>query len=227
MTDDRGNYRVSGLPTGKYIVQAILSMSRTITYISSSNSSTSSSNSSGGSLIVYSGSTPLLKDTASFTLELNEERAGEDLRIPASKIHTITGYIVSARDGHVINGGQVYLYHADDHSYAGSANTSENDPGFTLSFIYDGEYTLSSPVSFDMDYRLLPQPPGSFSLPQYEGHPLHPYGAASMPLHVDSDMENVTIAVPEAGPQEVQAFKNLVQEQEQSSPPAANANPSN
>ncbi len=81
--------------------------------------------------------------------------------------------------------------------------------------------------SYKIDYRLLPQQPGNFLLPLYEGHPLHPYGAASMPLHVDSDMDNVTIAVPEASTQQVQAFKNLIQEQEQSSQPAANSNPSN
>ena len=74
--------------------------------------------------MIYSGSTPRLKDAAVLALDLSEERAGEDLRIPLSKLHPITGNIVSAHDGHVINAGQVDLYHADDKSFAGSTDST-------------------------------------------------------------------------------------------------------
>jgi hypothetical protein len=218
-TDDRGNYRVSGLPARKYVVQVTLDLSTNITYISSHGGSTSASGSRFDILPIYSGSTPRLKDATSFAVDLGEERAGEDLRIPISKLHTITGNIVSAHDGHVINGGQVQLEFADDHSVAGVGNSSEQDPSFTLNFIFDGEYILTSAASYDVDYELLPDPGGNVSPPQYTGHPRHFYGSASQPLHVDRDMDGVTIAVPEPTAKEAQAFREMLQQQEQQNQP--------
>jgi hypothetical protein len=216
-TDDRGDYRISGLPERKFIVQVTLNLMRTITYISSG--STSGSGYGGAALTIYSGSTPRLMDAASFAIGLGEERTNEDIQIPTSKLHTITGNIVSAHDGHVINGGQVYLIHTDDKSFAGSADVSEDDPDFTLNFIYGGEYILTSPMSADFDYELRPQQPGSSpSPPQYDSHPRHLYGSASIPLHVDDDMDGVTIAVPEPSADEAQAYKEALQRQEHQSP---------
>jgi hypothetical protein len=213
-TDDRGNYRINGLPERKFIVQVTLNLMRTITYMSSGSSSSSSSG--GAALTIYSGSTPRLRDASSFTIELGEERTNEDVRIPISKLHTISGNIVSAHDGHVINGGQVYLIHADDKSFAGSADVSEDHPDFTLNFIYDGEYILTSAMSADIDYELRPQQPGSGpSPPQYDSHPRHLYGSASIALHVDGDLDGVTIAVPEPSADEAQAYKEALQRQEQ------------
>jgi hypothetical protein len=214
-TDDRGIYRISGLPAGKYLVQVNLDLTLQITYMSHSSTSTSSSGGHYDILTIYSGSTPRLKDAAGFSLDLGEERPGEDLRIPISKLHTIHGNIVSAHDGHVVNGGQVTLRYADDKSLAAAANSSAEDPGFTLNFVYEGDYTLASPMSADVDYELLPDPHGAVAPPQYTSHPRHLYGSASMSLHVDGDMDGVTLAVPEPTAKEAQTYKNLLQQQEQ------------
>jgi hypothetical protein len=195
-TDDRGNYRISGLPGQKYTVQVRLDASEMITYVSSGASSTSMTNNTN-QLIIYSGNTPRLKDATPLSVGLSEERTGEDIRIPMSKLHRVSGFIVSAHDGHTINSGEVVLYSTDHKSIGGHANSTENNPGFTLNFVLDGEYILSSPMSMDVDYQLRVQPIGSPPAPLYDSHPLHLYGSASVPLHVDSDMDGVTIAVPE------------------------------
>ena len=214
-TDDRGNYRISGLPAGKYIIATTFNLSQSITYISSNGSSTNSNSNQWTNFKIYSGNTTRLKDAAVLSLTPGEEHTGEDLQFPLSRLHTITGHIVSAHDGHVINGGQVDLYNSDDKSLAGTAHISVDDPGFTFNFIYDGEYVLSSPMSADVDYQPLPQPPGSLSPPQYNSRPRHFYGYASKPLHVDVDMDGVTIAVPEPTAQETQTFKDAIERQEQ------------
>lgn len=214
-TDDRGNYRISGLPAGKYLVQVTLDLTQQITYISHGSTSTSTVGNRFDTMTIYSGSTPRLKDAAGFSVDLGEERAGENLSIPISKLHTIRGNIVSAHDGHVVNGGQVTLVYTDDKSIAAAANSSEEDPGFTLNFVYEGDYTLTSPISFDVDYELLPDPHGANAPPQYTGHPRHLYGSAFMPLHVDGDMDGVTLAVPEPSATEAQSYKNALQQQEQ------------
>jgi hypothetical protein len=217
-TDDRGNYRISGLPERKYIVLVMLNPSETITYISAGSTSTSNSNNTN-QLTIYSGNTPRLKDAVPFAVGLGEERTGEDIRIPMSKLHKVTGYMVSAHDGHVINSGQVELLYASDSSMAGYASSTQNNPGFTLNFVFDGEYILSCPASMDVDYQLRSQQPGNANPPLYDAHPGHLYGSATMPLHVESDMDGVTIAVPEPTAKEAQVFKDALQQQEQTQSP--------
>jgi hypothetical protein len=107
------------------------------------------------------------------------------------------------------------LFRSDDSSYAGSANLSEDDPGFTFNFIYEGEYSLSSTMSADFDYQLRPQQAGSPSPPQYDEHPRQLYGAAGKHLHVDGDMLGVTLAVPGATQEESKVFRDALQQQEQ------------
>lgn len=205
-TDDRGNYRISGLPAGKYIIAASFDLSESVSYMSSSDGSTNGNSNQWTNFKVYSGNTTRLKDATILSLTLGEEYNGEGLQFPLSKLHTIIGHIVSAHDGHVINSGQIDLYNSDDKSLAGSAHLSVDNPSFTLNFVYDGEYTLSSPASADVDYELLPQQGDTMSPPQYNAHPWHFYGSASKPLHVDGDMDGVTIAVPESTAKGAQTF---------------------
>lgn len=211
-TDDRGNFRISGLPAGKYAIEVVLEFGNSRTYFSSSG--VSSMSYAPERLEIYSGNTPRVKDAASFTLQTREERTGEDIVIPISKLHTIKGNIVSAQDGHVVNSGEVSLINADDRSTVGSANLVEDDSSFTLSFIFEGDYILSSLGSADVDYLPVPRPEGSMGPPQFNTRVLHQYGAASISLHVDRDLDGVTLTVPEPTEKEAQMFKELMRQQE-------------
>lgn len=212
-TDDRGNYRISGLPPGKYVIESDLEFSDTKWYTFASGSGGASSTSHATSLPIYSGNTPRKKEAIGFTLQAGEERTGEDILIPISKLHTIKGNIVSARDGHVVNSGGVVLFNAADRSIAGSQSLTEDDPSFTFSFVFDGEYILSAPASADVDYVPIPRGPGQVGPPQFNTHMRHFYGSASMPLQVDGDMDGVTIAVPEPSAKEAQMYRDAVRQQ--------------
>ncbi len=215
-SDDRGNYRISGLPAGRYIVMANLSASRSIDYISANSSGSTSSNGTQSNLDIYSGSTHRKKEASSFSISLGEERNGEDIRIPLSKLHTISGNFVSALDGHVVNGGQVILLNADDKSFVAAAGATEDDPGFIFYFVFEGDYVLSSSMSADVDYVPISLPHSDAPMPpQFEGKPRHFYGSASKPLHVEGDMQGVTIEVPEPTAKEVQMFKAMEEQQQQ------------
>jgi len=218
VTDDRGNYRISGLPPGKYAIEVSLNFDNTKTYISTSSSGTvsgsGSSNGHSASLSVYSGNSLREKNAVGFTLQTREERTGEDIIIPTSKLHTIKGNIVSAHDGHVVNSGSVNISNADDHSYAGSDGLTEEDSDFTLSFIFEGDYILSSFASADVEYVPAPRPQGDLGPPQFNAHPRHLYGPASKSLHVDGDLDGVTLPVPEPTAKEAQMYKDLLRQQE-------------
>jgi hypothetical protein len=215
LTDDRGDYRISGLPAGKYIIATTIDLSEFVSYRSSSGSSSSSGSNRWTNFKIYSGNTPRLKDADVLSLSLGEEYLGENLQFPLSKLHTVTGHVVSARDGHVVNSGQVDLLNSDDKSVAGSAHISVDNDEFAFDFIYDGEYILSSPTSADVQYELLPHQPGSLSPPQYKTHLRHLYGSVSKPLHVDGDMDGVTIAAPEPTAEETQALMKAFREDRQ------------
>jgi hypothetical protein len=215
VTDDRGNYRISGLPAGKYVVVVDVDFSDTKRYVSSSGGGTYVSNAHTALLSIYSGNTPRKKDAAAFTIQTREERTGEDIVIPMSKLHTIKGNIISAHDGHIVNSGGVVLLNADDHFPVAQESLTEDEPSFTLSFIFEGEYILSSLSSADVDYVQIPQLGDQRGLPQYRANPHHFYGSASMPLHVDGDMDGVTISVPEPTAKEAQMYKEAMQQQEQ------------
>ncbi len=103
MTDDKGSYRISGLPAREYVVEVQLNLSR-FSYTSDGNGSGGSS-SGYASMHIYSGGKLRPKEAAPFVLGSGEERRGEDIEIPASKFHTVRGGIVAAHDGHVVNGG--------------------------------------------------------------------------------------------------------------------------
>jgi hypothetical protein len=215
-TDDRGNYRISGLPSGKYALEVDLSFSMSSTlYISAAGSSSFSSNAHASRLAIYSGNTPRVKDAAGFTVRPREERTGEDIVIPISKLHTIRGNIVSAHDGHVVNSGQVTLLNADDQSYAGSDSLTEDNTNFTLSFVFEGDYVLSVLASADVDYVPIPRVSGTLGPPQFRPHVLHFYGSTSTPLHVDGDVDGLTIGVREPTAKEAEMYKNALQQEEQ------------
>ena len=154
------------------------------------------------------------KDAVAFTVQAREERVGEDIVLPMSKLHTIKGNIVSAHDGHVVNAGGVVLLSADDHFPVAQQSLTEEDPSFTLSFIFEGDYILSSAGSIDVEYVPITQPGDQGAPPQFRAVPHHFFGSASMPLHVHSDLDGVTIAVPEPTPEEAQEFKDEMRRQE-------------
>jgi hypothetical protein len=215
VTDDRGNFRISGLPSGKYAVEVDLEFSDSKRFISTSGSSGSSSNGHAAKLAIYSGHTPRLKDAAGFTVRTPEEHGGEDIVIPISKLHTIRGNIVSAHDGHVVNSGQVILFNADDHTYAGSDHVTEENTGFTLSFIFEGDYVLNVPMSADVDYLPVARASGAVGPPQFDAHVLHFYGNSSAPLHVDGDIDGAIINVQEPTAKEAQFYKDAMRQEEQ------------
>lgn len=221
--DDRGNYRFSGLPAGKYIVRMELTQMKFVTRTSSSgsrSSSGSSDDSGWNPITIYSGGATSLYKPHSFELSLGDEHTGEDFRIPISRYHTVTGTIVSAHDGHAIRRGQVELVSTDDNSFIGSANISEDTPEFTFHFVHDGEYVLTTRMALDVDPSALSQS-GELSPSAYDSPAVHLYGNATMPLHVAGDMNGITLALPEPAPEDLQAFRDAIHQHESQSQTAA------
>lgn len=196
-TDDQGEYRISGLPAGEYLLEAQLNLSKT-SYNVDDQGSASVSMASLYSLSVYSGGKMRAKDAAPFTITAGEERRGEDLQIPLSRLHTVRGNLVAVRDGHVVNGGKIWLLYADDKSVAGQTSLSSDDDGFTFSFVPEGDYILRVEEAADNEYRHMPNDSKAWSPPRTETRTLRRYGMAEQRVQVLGEMAGLIVTVPDA-----------------------------
>ena len=195
-TDDRGNYRWSGLPAREYLVEIDLALNRTSIQISGQGMSMNSGE-GGVTVPVYSGSSLRQKDATPFLLKRGEERPGEDLTIPLNKLHSVAGVVTAASDGHTVNSGTVELLYADDKTVAVSTKMAKDDPGFSLNFVPEGDYLLRVTNASDVEYTEVANDPGTWPRTRTESHTVHSYGTGEQPLHVSGDMTGVAAAVPE------------------------------
>jgi hypothetical protein len=135
VTDDRGNYRISGLAPGPYIVRAILT---------AGNASAGSAMTAGSMhLTVLSGNATRLDDAKPITVATQEDRKGEDLTMPLSHLHTISGSVMAKLDGKTANSGTVQLREDADTSLVQlQVATIEPNGTFHFDYVSNGHYTL-------------------------------------------------------------------------------------
>lgn len=197
-TDDRGTFRITGLPALKEaIVEADLTAENSTLSFNKMGFSTS-----GGpsfSLAFYSGGALRPKDAKPFQLTSGEERPGEDITLPISKLHKIDGALLAKRDGHVLNKGSVSLLFSDDRSLVGTAEIGAESEDFDFAFVPEGDFVLKVNSAADARFDEVLNAPGSFPPSWTKATTVHEYGTTEIPLHVDSDRTGVTVDVPEKG----------------------------
>jgi hypothetical protein len=195
MTDDRGNYRIGGLPAQKYMVEVVLNLS-SYWMTTDNQGSYGMSTQNSYSISIFSDNKMRAKDAKPFDLNLGEERTDEDIQVPIGKLHSVRGTVTAARDSHAVNGGKVTLLYPDDKSPLAEANISR-DAEFDFSFVPEGDYLLHIDNAADTEYKDVPNPPGSVPPEYTSSHAVQSYGTAEVPIHVGNDMTGVTIAVPD------------------------------
>jgi hypothetical protein len=198
VTDDRGNFRITGLPPLKEaIVETDLSIENSTLHFSKVGFSTH-----GGpsfTLAFYSGSALRLGAAKPFQLTMGEDRPGEDISLPLSKLHQVQGVLLSKKDGHVLNKGSVSLLFADDRTQLGSTEIGEGNENFDFPFVPEGDYVLKVNSAADARFEEIPNSPGSVPPSWTKTTMVHEYGTTEVPLHVDSERTGVTVDVPEKG----------------------------
>jgi hypothetical protein len=190
-TDDLGRYRISGLRNGEYLVQAGL------VHVDSVPGALGMSDLMRSSLMIYSGDATRKSDAVSFKLGTGEERTGEDIVIPLSKLHSISGVVTAARDGHAINSGSVDVRTSEDNEIIALAEIG-NDGSFHLESVPEGAYILRIRNPHDKQAQTLAGPGNMiFS----SDKTIHQYGDLEQTLKVEGDIPNLVLAVPEQAAQ--------------------------
>jgi hypothetical protein len=198
-TDDLGHYRLTGLQPREYMVEVVLQLQQMNFASAPGESGGSSSINNVASLSFYSGSATRKADAKPFKLSANEENSGEDITIPLAKLHTITGEIVAAHDGHVLNQGNVKLLDAGDKSEVETGKLERADGKFHLLFVPEGNYILRVDTAADVTYEDVPFPPGTMPPSHEVAHTIHAYGNADQPINIHDDTPTIVISVPEKG----------------------------
>lgn len=198
-TDDRGAYRISSIPPGEqFLIKVVLSIANFNVYYGKGGTSYYSQ--PDFTLSFYTGGTLRPSAAKPFALTLGEERPGEDIVLPLSKLHRLQGAVVAQHDGHILNQATVQLLFADDQSPLGGTALSKDDSRFSFAFVPEGDYILRVSNAGDARYDDIPNPPGSVPPTHSETHTLRTYGSIDLPIHIESDRLDLSVPVPDKAP---------------------------
>lgn len=196
-TDDLGHYRLTGLDPREYMVEVILQLQNMQFGFTPGAVGGSTSINNVATLSFYSGSAARKQDAKPFKVAANEEHSGEDITIPLAKLHTITGELTAAHDGHLLNQGEIKLLDPDDKSELESTKLDRADNKFHFYFVPEGSYILRVSSAADVTYEDVPYPPGSMPPTHEVTHTIHSYGTLDQPLNVHDDLPSLVLSVPD------------------------------
>lgn len=160
-TDDLGCYRIAGLAPRDYILQADLELQDADFGMTSGGMATTMMYRPGVTISFFSGETARKRNAVPFKLTGGEERSGEDMTIPVSKLHNVSGELRAAPDGHLLTGGNVQLLDPEDKSVIEFMNLTRSDSRFHFAFVPEGRYILRVSGAADVTYEDVPYPPGN------------------------------------------------------------------
>ena len=201
-TDDRGNFRLSSLLPDEYILQADLSLADSKTsFIPGPNGNIMQVNFSvfRSSISYYGSGVSTLSDATSFKLLAGQELGGQDMFLPISKLHRITGHVVAGRDGHIVNAASLSLVTREGQKEVSTATVLREDGLFHFDFVPAGDYILRINNARDVVWEAeLPDrnaPPNPFPAKDKE-RVLQAYGSGEQPLLLHGDMLGMVATVP-------------------------------
>ena len=126
-TDDRGQFRVVGVPPGVYTLKAW----------------------PRSDFPTFLGNTVATSRAKKVALKQGEERTGLDIQIPVVGLHHVGGSVVAQRDGRVVAHAPVALRLADENGGPQVTTTTAADGSFSFATVPDGKYALEVNGAYD------------------------------------------------------------------------------
>jgi hypothetical protein len=190
MTDDLGRYRIGGLRGGEYLLMA------TLIHVDLMPPDLRGPGLSGALrsvLPVYSGDTMRKSEAVPFKLGRGEDRAGVDIAIPLSKLHSISGVVTAASNGHAINSGEITIEDPVDKEKIATGQL-DSDGVFHFDGVPEGSYTLRVQRACDRQNQQI-SVAGDTKMASEKI--LHKYGDLEQTIKIEGDIPNLILSVPE------------------------------
>lgn len=179
-TDDQGNFRLTGLPAGEYLLRTTLRMEGGLV----TTPGTDSPNEPDYRWDVYFGDGIRPSDAKIITLKDGEQSNGNTIEIPLSRLHSISGTILNLETGAPINSARVELHNAGDDSLCTTTYVTLPTGQFHFPYVAEGGYTLRVTNASDV----IPGNPG-----KGDEKPIRTYADASQPIIVKGETSGITI----------------------------------
>jgi hypothetical protein len=149
----------------------------------------------GDALLAYSGGALREKDVKPVELGTGADVDGIDIVFPISGLHSVSGSVVAKSDNHPVDAGTVELDDAETKTMLRTAMI-EQDGGFHLNYVPDGQYVLRVTGAFDTEKSAGDDSGGDFAR-MLNAKTLKSYGAAELPLLLKSDAPGLVLQVPD------------------------------
>jgi hypothetical protein len=135
LTDDRGNFRVTGLPNGSYVLEVTIEGRAQFGGFQRGGAQTSP-------IHVYGTGVFHKADAKPIPLRTGDERNDLRMVIDLHGLHTVTGHVLSATPGQSVASGRVSLADATDPALQLSGSI-DAEGAFTVRYVPSGTYTLT------------------------------------------------------------------------------------
>lgn len=226
--DDRGVYRITGLPPGEYVV----SVAEPMAHGSADNARAGMGPFGGGALFeTFYPSVTKRREAVAVAVGVGEEKPGVDITVVERGLHQLSGTVVARKGGAPVAGARVSIL-AKDSPLANSPyasylehqpdTTTDEEGRFSLREIPDGDYLILVSPAADVDAAEVfgpvpakPKPPaeavggggedeGQGEAPDGDGgeyrQPLPRYAAKQHEVKVSGrDVEGVSIEIGRGG----------------------------
>jgi hypothetical protein len=135
LTDDRGNFRVTGLPNGSYVLEVTIEGRAQFGGFQRGGAQTSP-------IHVYGTGVFHRADAKPIPLRTGDERNELRMVIDLHGLHNVTGHVLSATPGQSVASGRVSLADATDPGLQLSGSV-DAEGAFTVRYVPSGTYTLT------------------------------------------------------------------------------------
>ena len=198
-TDATGSFRISGLPAGRYVVQARISA---VGLDRGGFSSISSGAGIAGAnlatlmslhLAVFSGSVLHAAQATVIALQTAQDLGGVEIVVPIKKLHRVSGHVQAKTDGHPVNFGSVELTDAGDPSLK-YISEIHDDGTFGIDYVPGpAAYHL---VTHNVQDTVATGTTASLATPIVKKKTVANYAQTTMDLNVaDRNVPNVAVSV--------------------------------
>ncbi len=140
ITDDLGQFRISGLASGDYLVKASLQFNSG--FAMQSGVMNMKGLMANKPLVIYAPAALHKSAAKPVTLHAGDEQRDQLITIDLSSMHSVSGQVASIEDHHGINSATVQLIDASDKDFVRSAEVDASG-NFTVTFLPPGTYNVT------------------------------------------------------------------------------------